>query len=49
MLIGSESVFNIPVEMIHYEVSKIADVALTRGLAERMMGTGVTVNAVLLG
>ena len=49
ILIGSESAFNIPVEMIHYGVSKTADVALARGLAKRMAETGVTVNAVLPG
>ncbi|WP_375383066.1 SDR family NAD(P)-dependent oxidoreductase [uncultured Sphingomonas sp.] len=49
ILIGSESAFNIPVEMIHYGVSKTADVALARGLAKRMAKTGVTVNAVLPG
>lgn len=49
VLIGSESAFNIPVEMIHYGVSKTADVALARGLAKRMAGTGVTVNSVLPG
>jgi len=49
ILIGSESAFNIPVEMIHYGVSKTADVALARGLAKRMAGTGVTVNSVLPG
>ena len=47
--LGSESAFNIPVEMIHYGVSKTADVALARGLAKRIAGTGVTVNSVLPG
>ena len=49
LFMGSESAFNIPVEMIHYGVSKTADVALARGLAKRMAGTGVTVNSVLPG
>ena len=49
LLLGSESAFNIPIEMIHYGVSKTADVALARGLAKRMAGTGVTVNSVLPG
>ncbi len=49
IFLGSESAFNIPMEMIHYGVSKTADVALARGLAKRMAGTGVTVNSVLPG
>jgi NAD(P)-dependent dehydrogenase (short-subunit alcohol dehydrogenase family) len=49
LLLGSESAFNIPVEMIHYGVTKTADVALARGLAKRMAGTGVTVNSILPG
>ena len=49
VFVSSESAFNIPVEMIHYGVSKTADVALARGLAKRMAGTGVTVNSVLPG
>jgi NAD(P)-dependent dehydrogenase (short-subunit alcohol dehydrogenase family) len=49
IFLGSESAFNIPVEMIHYGVSKTADVAVARGLAKRMAGTGVTVNSVLPG
>lgn len=49
ILLSSESGFNIPVEMIHYGVSKTADIALARGLAKRMAGTGVTVNSILPG
>jgi NAD(P)-dependent dehydrogenase (short-subunit alcohol dehydrogenase family) len=49
IFIASESAFNIPVEMIHYGVSKTADVAVARGLAKRMAGTGVTVNSVVPG
>jgi len=49
ILIGSESAFNIPAEMIHYGISKTADVALARGLAKRMAGTKVTVNSILPG
>jgi len=49
IFLGSESAFNIPADMIHYGVSKTADVAVARGLAKRMAGTGVTVNSVLPG
>lgn len=49
IFLASESGFNIPVEMIHYGVSKTADIAVARGLAKRMAGTGVTVNSVLPG
>lgn len=49
LLLGSESAFIIPDNMIHYGVTKTADVALARGLAKRMAGTNVTVNSVLPG
>lgn len=49
VFMASESSFNIPVDMIHYGVTKTADVAVARGLAKRMAGTGVTVNSVLPG
>ncbi|SDB74252.1 NAD(P)-dependent dehydrogenase, short-chain alcohol dehydrogenase family [Agrobacterium fabrum] len=49
IFLASESGFNIPVDMIHYGVTKAADVAVARGLAKRMAGTGVTVNSVLPG
>jgi len=49
IFISSESAVNIPVEMIHYGVTKTMQVALARGLAETTAGTGVTVNSVLPG
>jgi NAD(P)-dependent dehydrogenase (short-subunit alcohol dehydrogenase family) len=49
VFISSESAINIPVEMIHYGVTKTAQLALARGLAETTVGTGVTVNSVLPG
>ena len=49
VFISSESGVNIPVEMIHYGVTKTAQIALARGLAEATAGTGVTVNSVLPG
>src|SRR5207245_6814634 len=49
VFISSESGVNIPVEMIHYGVTKTAQIALARGLAETTAGTGVTINSVLPG
>jgi Short-chain dehydrogenases of various substrate specificities len=49
VFISSESGVNIPVEMIHYGMTKTAQLAISRGLAETLAGTGVTVNAVLPG
>jgi len=49
IFISSESGVQIPVEMIHYGVTKTMQLALSRGLAEMTIGTGVTVNSVLPG
>ena len=49
IFISSESGVNIPAEMIHYGVTKTAQIALARGLAELTVGTNVTVNSVLPG
>jgi NAD(P)-dependent dehydrogenase (short-subunit alcohol dehydrogenase family) len=49
IFISSESGLQIPKEMIHYGLTKTAQLALSRGLAETTSGTGVTVNAVLPG
>lgn len=47
--ISSESALQIPAEMVQYGTTKTAQLAVSRGLAETMAGTGVTVNAVLPG
>jgi NAD(P)-dependent dehydrogenase (short-subunit alcohol dehydrogenase family) len=49
IFISSESAVNIPVEMIHYGVTKTAQVAVARGLAESVADTGITVNSILVG
>ena len=49
IFISSESAQQIPAEMIHYGMTKTAQVAIARGLAEALVGTGVTVNSVLVG
>lgn len=49
VFVSSESGLQIPAEMIHYGMTKTAQIAVARGLAETCAGTGVTVNAVLPG
>jgi NAD(P)-dependent dehydrogenase (short-subunit alcohol dehydrogenase family) len=49
VFISSESALNIPAEMIHYGMTKTAQLAVSRGLAEMTRGTTVTVNSVLPG
>ena len=49
IFISSESALNIPKEMIHYGMTKTAQLAISRGLAEITRGTAVTVNSVLPG
>ena len=49
VFISSESALNIPKEMIHYGMTKTAQLAVARGLAEMTRGTAVTVNSVLPG
>ena len=49
IFISSESGVQIPAEMIHYGTTKTAQLAVSRGLAESLAGTGITVNAVLPG
>jgi NAD(P)-dependent dehydrogenase (short-subunit alcohol dehydrogenase family) len=49
VFISSESAIQIPAEMIHYGMTKTAQLAISRGLAETTAGTDVTVNAMLAG
>lgn len=49
IFISSESGVQIPTEMIHYGMTKSAQIAVARGLAESVAGTGITVNSVLPG
>lgn len=49
IFIASESAIQIPAEMIHYGMTKTAQIAVARGLAETVSGTGITVNSILPG
>jgi NAD(P)-dependent dehydrogenase (short-subunit alcohol dehydrogenase family) len=49
LFISSESAVQIPVEMVHYGMTKTAQIAVARGIAESVAGTGVTVNTILAG
>ena len=49
LFISSESGVQIPAEMVHYGVTKTAQIAVARGIAESVVGTGVTSNSILAG
>jgi len=49
IFISSESGQQIPPEMVHYGMTKTAQIAIARGIAESIAGSGVTVNSVLVG
>jgi NAD(P)-dependent dehydrogenase (short-subunit alcohol dehydrogenase family) len=49
IFISSESAVQIPAEMVHYGMTKTAQIAVARGIAESVAGTGVTANSVLAG
>ena len=49
IFISSESGQQIPVEMVHYGMTKTAQIAVARGVAESVAGTGVTSNSILVG
>ena len=49
IFISSESAQQIPAEMVHYGMTKTAQVAVARGIAESVAGSGVTVNSILAG
>jgi NAD(P)-dependent dehydrogenase (short-subunit alcohol dehydrogenase family) len=49
LFVSSESGVQIPAEMVHYGMTKTAQISLARGIAESVAGTGVTVNSIVAG
>jgi NAD(P)-dependent dehydrogenase (short-subunit alcohol dehydrogenase family) len=49
IFVSSESAIQVPTEMVHYGMTKTAQIAVSRGMAQELAGTGVTVNTVLPG
>jgi NAD(P)-dependent dehydrogenase (short-subunit alcohol dehydrogenase family) len=49
VFVSSESAMQVPVDMIHYAVSKAANIVVARGVAETLVGSNVTVNSVIPG
>jgi NAD(P)-dependent dehydrogenase (short-subunit alcohol dehydrogenase family) len=49
IFVSSESEIQVPTEMVHYGMTKTAQIAVSRGMAQELAGTGVTVNTVLPG
>jgi len=49
IFVSSEAAVQTPTNMVHYGMSKTAQLALSRGMAQEVAGTGVTVNSVLPG
>jgi NAD(P)-dependent dehydrogenase (short-subunit alcohol dehydrogenase family) len=49
VFVSSESAVQVPAEMVHYGMTKTAQLAVARGVAESVAGTGITVNSVLPG
>lgn len=49
LFVSSESGLHIPPEMVHYGVTKAAQIAVARGIAESVAGTGITANSILPG
>ena len=49
LFLSSESALNVPADMIHYSFTKTALLSISRGLAKRVAGTGITVNSIVPG